>query len=370
MKQKKLVSSAPVLRTSDNNLSKKWYWEWYDDRGKRQKRCGRINRGATVEERLALAEIERVRIATGLGVKPSPVYSVMYQHLKPHLDVHCQTLRQASVRDYTTVLDRFESWVVKNGFRKAHPKSFTRQQAEMFARFLEVEENKKNATYNKYLNVLDMLFGYLVQHDVIQKSPFQYIKRKRKESVSVAAFKEADVARLKGIIKEANITVYIACMVDMYAFIRPNEIRMLRIANIDLNGRLITVPAEISKNKRTASVAIVEPLSHILLEYIGQDAAQDDYLLSKEGKPGPVPIAKAYVVKQHNKIMQRNGYDHTRFKPYSWKHTGNSIAYKKGASLKFLKMQNRHHAEVMTEIYIKSIVPEDLLPTEEQYFDF
>jgi len=68
--------------------------------------------------------------------------------------------------------------------------------------------------------------------------------------------------------------------------------------------------------------------------------------------------------------MKSQGVDAEKFKPYSWKHTGNAIAYKNGASLRFLKMQNRHHNEATTEIYVKRIVPEHLAECQAQYFNY
>lgn len=59
MKQKKLVSTEPVLRHFSEDLAKKWYWEWYDEKGKRRKLYGDINKRATVEERLSWAEVDR-----------------------------------------------------------------------------------------------------------------------------------------------------------------------------------------------------------------------------------------------------------------------------------------------------------------------
>ena len=46
---------------------------------------------------------------------------------------------------------------------------------------------------------------------------------------------------LKEILKKENTTVYIPCMLDMYAFIRPNEIRFLRLKDIDLKEGLIYI---------------------------------------------------------------------------------------------------------------------------------
>ena len=159
-------------------------------------------------------------------------------------------------------------------------------------------------------------------------------------------------------------------MVDMYAFIRPKEIRFLKIKDIDLVNGLIYIDKSISKNKKSQHVAILPPLKAILTEYIGVLKEQDYFLLSKTGRPGLIQISSKFVVDNHNRILKSKGYDTDKFKPYSWKHTGNSLAFEAGAKIDFLKMQNRHHSVTMTEIYIKSIVPEDLVKGQEQFFDF
>lgn len=144
----------------------------------------------------------------------------------------------------------------------------------------------------------------------------------------------------------------------------------MRLKDIDLVEKRIYIDKTISKNKKSQYVVILPALLDILSEYIGASKEKDFFLLSKSGHPGPIQISSKYVVKNHNRILQKQGYDISKFKPYSWKHTGNSLAYKNGASLRFLKSQNRHHSEAMTEIYLKSIVPEDLVSGQEQFFNF
>jgi integrase/recombinase XerC len=370
MKLKKLVSTTPKLLTYRENLNQNWCWEWFDEKGKRCKKYGTINREKTVEGRYAEAERLRVQMETGLNKKPKPTTSIVYQHLIPYLEKHVQPLRLSSRRCYTTILGVFEKWVKLNGYKLFHPKKITKIIAEDYARYLSADRALENATYNKHINTLDMLFDYLVREDVIARSPFEYIKRRTVQSVSVSAFKEKDVQKLRAVLKAKNMTVYISCMVDMYAFIRPNEIRNLRLKDFDFEANTITIDKEFAKNKKTQKVAILPALREILLEYIGDYTQQDFFLLSKKGKPGTVQISNKYVVENHNRILAEHGYNNQIFKPYSWKHTGNSLAYKNGASLRFLKSQNRHHSEAMTEIYLKSIVAEDLVTGQEQFFNF
>ena len=370
MRQKKLVNSELLLRHYDHDLSKRWCFEWYDKNGKRRKSFEGINDSDNVVERLAAAERLRIRMATGLIAPPKPATSIIFQHLEPNLVRHCELLRETSKKEYTTCLRNFDVWLISQNHKTLHPAKFTKKEANEFCRYLQIEKQHANATYNKYVNTLDMLFNYLVDEDVITKSPFQFIKRKTKQSKSVSAFKAVDVQLLKGVLQETNTTVYISCMVDMYAFIRPKEIRFLRIRDIDLVNDLIYIDKSISKNKKSQHVAILPPLKLILTEYIGVLKEQDYFLLSKTGRPGLVQISSKYVVENHNRILKAKGYDTDKFKPYSWKHTGNSLAFEAGAKIDFLKMQNRHHSVVMTEIYIKSIVAEDLVKGQEQFFNF
>lgn len=370
MKQKKLVATEYVLRTYGDNLNIKWCFEWYDESGKRCKKYGDINKFKTIGERYKEAERFKLQLESGLKQAAKPDRSVLYEHINPFLDKHIAPLRATTRKGYKTVFLIFEAWILKNGYKSLHPKKITKQIADDYCRYLEVDRGVENATYNKHINVIDMLFDYLVKEEIITKSPFQFVKMKPKNHISVSAFKDKDVKLLKELLKEKNTTVYISCMVDMYAFIRPNEIRNLRLKDIDLENNLITVDKSFSKNKKTQKVSIVGALHEILADYIGACKEQDFFLLSKAGRPGPTQISSKYVVQHHNRILQKEGYDIAKFKPYSWKHTGNALAYKNGASIRFLKLQNRHHSEVMTEIYIKSIVPEDLVKSQEQFFNF
>ena len=370
MSQKKHISSPPSLKIRGGDLLLRWYWEWYDDKGKRSRIY--IPMLESVDKRMEEAHrLYRERYVMDVRIEDKNKHLPMViRELLPYAEKHMEGLRDSTKKDYHTILRIFGEWMLAQKMKDLPVNLFTKVHAAEFVRYMAVVRKASNETHNKYVNTLKMLFSYLLEYDRIGKNPFQYIKRKQKNHVSYAAFMEADVERMKAAILPYP-TVYVSCMMSLYAFIRPKEVRKLTVGHLDFERGIITVPGEISKNKKTMNVIMFPALKEILQDYIGSEALPNDYfLLSKTGKPSKTPISSSYVARTHAEIMQANGFDTLKFKPYSWKHTGNSIAYKNGASLKFLKMQNRHHNEATTEIYLKNIVPEHLAECQAQFFEF
>lgn len=370
MSQKKHISSPPSLKIRGGDLLLRWYWEWYDEKGKRCRIY--IPMLDSAEKRTEEAQrLYRERFVLELPQEDNNKHlPVVIRELLPHAEKHMEGLRDSTKKDYQTILRIFGEWLLSQKMKDLPVHLFTKIHAQDFIRYMLITRKASNETHNKYVNTLKMLFSYLIEHDRIVKNPFQHIKRKQKNHVSYAAFMDADVERMKAAILPYP-TVYISCMVTFYAFIRPKEVRKMTIGMLDFERGIITIPAEISKNKKTMNVIMFEPLKAILLQYLGGETFPNDYfLLSKTGKPSKTPISSSYVARTHAHIMKSQGVDAEKFKPYSWKHTGNAIAYKNGASLRFLKMQNRHHNEATTEIYVKRIVPEHLAECQAQYFNY
>lgn len=89
--------------------------------------------------------------------------------------------------------------------------------------------------------------------------------------------------------KKKNKTVYVACMIDMYAFIRPKEVCALKLKNSNCADNKIYIDKAISQNKKSQHVAILAPLREILMDYIKECKELNYFLLSKSGRPSIIP---------------------------------------------------------------------------------
>ena len=71
-----------------------------------------------------------------------------------------------------------------------------------------------------------------------------------------------------------------------YCFIRPKELSMLRVRDINLKKGTITIPCEISKNGKSGTVTLPIKVIHYMLDLGIFDSPSSYYLFSEDWKPG------------------------------------------------------------------------------------
>ena len=72
--------------------------------------------------------------------------------------------------------------------------------------------------------------------------------------------------RLRDYLLEHNKHYLLACYLLHYVLIRPKEISMLKIKDINLCKQTITITAVVSKNKKTAVVTMPEKVIHFMID--------------------------------------------------------------------------------------------------------
>ena len=143
--------------------------------------------------------------------------------------------------------------------------------------------------------------------------------------------------------------LWIACLLQYYCFIRPNELRQLKVEFVNLHATYIEIPGLVSKNRKTQRVAIPNGLLSEL-NFLMQ--CEPEHFIF--GGPGPESPGRDYLSKAHRRVLKALNIK-GRYGFYSWKHTGAVKAYKAGINMKDLQLQLRHHSLDMVNEYLKNL---------------
>lgn len=137
-----------------------------------------------------------------------------------------------------------------------------------------------------------------------------------------------------------------------FAFLRPRELRFLRVKHVKVGERAITIPGEIAKNRKMETVAIIHPL----LDLIDLKGCKPDYYLFGAGlKPIPGQCSENSPLNWHTNALEACGLKNRGNTLYSWKHTGAVNAYRSGVDIKQLQALLRHSSIQITDVYLKSL---------------
>jgi len=343
IQEKKIFSIQ--LKPTSLDISKRWYFDAYiiTHNGKDKKRVrlyGNINKGTTVDERLKLAD----QFIKTLNAEVPQMERESI--LKKALVVSSVHFRFKTVSAYQTVLTY---WLK---FLKGKPdKNATAETVNDFIYWLYKNGTNQN-TIAKYRNTLFTLYNKAFKLGYCTFNPVEKVPGIRRNPVSLQYFTDKQILNLKNEIRQENPQLWLCVQLLFYCFIRPGEIRFLKISDINLDYSFIEIRAEFSKNKKTQKVAIPDKFAKEL-EFI-RNFPNNYYLVSKSGRPGADQLSIKWIYNAHLAFLQRLKIT-GRYSFYSWKHTGVVKCVQAGLNIRDIQNQLRHHSLDMVQIYLQNL---------------
>ena len=132
--------------------------------------------------------------------------------------------------------------------------------------------------------------------------------------------------------------------------VRPKEILMLRMCDIDFDTGILHIPPEVSKNHSERTIALGHDVMRYFRELQRRGLPSGTYIFSTDFKPG----ARPYTTKNLFAVWQRMRESLSMpesYHFYSLKDTGITEMLESGMPSKFVKDLAGHHSLSMTERY-------------------
>lgn len=339
------------IHPQDKDINKEWFVWYYEPLNngtakKRVKIAKGINRLKTVDQRMEFAqrlisELQTQKSSEKSQVKIEPTKSILAQVIDSKANFCCYR----TLRGDRLCLRIFQKYL--NGKSELE---VTRKDAIGFLNHL-FTLNYANKTIKGTVGAIKALYNrYIDLNDLDDfKNPFLRLPIVRTHSKSKMYFNELQQAKMKKYLSEHNPDLWLACQLQFYCFIRPNELRQLKSENININAGYIEIPSEIAKNRKTQKVMIP---THFLPELLFVDKLNQNEFIFKDRNGNCVSHSKHW--KQHSKVLKHLGFS-SNYSFYSWKHTGVVKAVKAGIHIKDIQLQLRHHSLDMVNEYLKNL---------------
>lgn len=211
---------------------------------------------------------------------------------------------------------------------------------------------------NSVIGWLKTVFGWMLERGLVADNPALPIKtetlaRQQGRPTMTDSERETLFARLR---QQGHLEYLLACLMEYYTYIRPNELYRVKVRYLNLAEQTVTIPAEISKNKKTAKVTLPAVVVDLMRE-LGIDRHRgDDYLFGKGMKCGPVMGNS----KQFGRFWERRVVCDGGIYPelgkrgvvfYSFKNSGITDMLARGVPSAVVRDQARHQDLSTTEIY-------------------
>lgn len=222
-----------------------------------------------------------------------------------------------------------------------------------------MKERKLSPKYcNSVIGWLKTVFGWMMERGLVADNLATPIKtetlaRQQGRPTMTDAERETLFARLR---QQGKLEFLLACLMEYYTYIRPNELYRVKVRFVNLAEQTVTIPAEISKNKKTAKVTLPRVVVDLMRE-LGVDRHRgDDFLFGKGLKCGPV-LGNS---KQFGRFWERHVACEGGIYPelekrdivfYSLKNSGITDMLQRGVPSAVVRDQARHQDISTTEIY-------------------
>ncbi len=210
-------------------------------------------------------------------------------------------------------------------------------------------------TVSKYEQIIHSFFDYLIKNKkVIKSNPVHDIPRIGEVKDCAPYPIPANIRKkLAKEIKHRDKQLWLACCMMYYSALRPGEeIRKLKVGDINFCSRKILVKSDTAKGDRTDTIDMPEQLYKELIAQRIDLEDSDLFIFGKYGRPGIEVLGKNTMRNRFNKIRDDLKIS-SDYKFYSWKHSGAEALADQGATTWELQAHLRHRSVETTERYAR-----------------
>ncbi len=267
-----------------------------------------------------------------------------------------KTDRKQTIKGYTSKVEILLQWIQTERPDIQRLYDFGPKDAKAFLRWIQLKRKVGNVTYNNYILKLRSVFNEMIRQDLYEElNPFDKIQKLKTAPKGRRALRDWEVHKITAA-AQSHPYILVAIYLQYYCFIRPAELRRMRLEHIDLEIQTIYMTSEISKNRKNCSITIPDDCIEVLADYIGNRRDLQFYLFSKIDCPGPIMLARDRLKKEHDKMLMETGLKTDKsIHFYSWKDTGAIALVRKKVNIREIQLQLRHSSLEDTQKYLESL---------------
>lgn len=175
-------------------------------------------------------------------------------------------MKKSTYASYTSYMNVFSQYVKKRPFKVVYAYQFNKGLVSDFLDYMYFEQEVSARTRNNYQLWLSSFSEWMVQKDFIEENPVKGIKRLKNEPKQRVLLSEKQLEQLREYLEKENPYFLLACMLEYYTFIRPNELCHIRIKDISVKKQYIVLSGSFTKNGRDAKVGLNDAVLRKMVE--------------------------------------------------------------------------------------------------------
>lgn len=261
------------------------------------------------------------------------------------------TMKPKTYTDYLSRLNVFETYLRETGTELRYAYQYTPTLIVDFLDYLIYDKDASARTRNNYRTWLSTLGTWLKERRYIDENPCESVRQMREEEKFREPLTAADLRRLREYASKSNPPFYLACMMEYYCFIRPDELRYIKIGDISVAEQTVYVHPLFAKNRKGQVVALNDKVLRLMIEQHVFDHPSHEYLFGHGMTPGERQIYVNQFRLEWKKVRNALGWPKS-YQFYSLKDSGiRDLANAEGIVV--ARDQARHSDISVTNKYLK-----------------
>lgn len=261
-------------------------------------------------------------------------------------------LKKKTAIDYRSRLKQFQLYLQETGASIKFVYQFDRAFAIDFLDYLILDKDVSSKTRNNYRTWLSTFASWLVERQYIDTNPIENIHMLREDEKYRDPIPAPDLVRLREYTMKYNPPFYLACMMEYYCFIRPDELRYIRVGDISVSDQTVFIHPEFAKNRKGQTVALNSAVLKIMIGQNVFDHPSSQFLFGHNLYPSDEQIYVNQFRKEWAKVRAALHFPMS-YQFYSLKDSGiRDLANAEGIVV--ARDQARHSDVSVTNKYLKN----------------
>lgn len=181
-----------------------------------------------------------------------------------------------------------------------------------FLDWMLLDRDATPRTRNNYRTWLSAFSSWLVEKRYIESNPVEHVRTLPERTKMRSAISHEDLQRLRDYLTKTNRHYLLACMMEYYTFIRPDELSNIRLRDISVSRQQVYVSSSISKNRRDGMVGLNDSVIRLMAELRVFDHPDDHYLFGRDFRPSEQKadsrIFREYFMKVRRDLRYPDSY--------------------------------------------------------------
>ncbi len=190
-----------------------------------------------------------------------------------------------------------------------------------FLDWLYLDREVGGRTRNNYRGWCSSLAVYFIEREYISSNPVEKIKNVAEDGKKRQPLTAAMLRQLRTYLLKKDPVFLLACMMEYYTMIRPEELTNIRINDISVMEQSVFISAAFSKNKRDGKVGLNDDLIKMMLDLDLFRHPGDFYIFGDKMRPGDTKASSEIFRRKWISVRKALGWSND-YQFYSLKDSG------------------------------------------------